>query len=61
MDLQYISENDWCQFECDYRAAFNFLLRASMVGEWEYLKGCQHLSPYQTQRFSELNSLFKEK
>ena len=38
MNIAYISEKDWAEFEKRYPSANDFLVRASLVGEEKALK-----------------------
>ena len=61
MDLQYITPSDWEHLRTTYPDAASFLLRASLIGEWEHLLRKNDLNAWERRRLNELNDRFLEK
>ncbi len=59
MDLQHISESDWLHFTDNYPRAYQFLLHASLIGEWQNLLAIRPdmRTDWQAKRCDELKNL----
>lgn len=60
MDLRHITASDWAVLEEKYPDASSYLLRCSLIGEWEDLLHYdpKTLNDWQIKRLNELDALF---
>jgi len=59
MDLRHIGESDWQYFYDKFPRAYQYLLHASLIGEWQDLLSIspESRNDWQTRRCEELKTL----